>query len=258
MRKKPITEDDLQAYVDDALDADRRQEVADYLSENPDAAIRIASYERHAAVLRLALEPVTKEPVPSRLNLTNIASAKCPTYYRNNLRMAAAAVMLASIGATGGWLAREYSLPSTEGVGALAQEASASFETFAGDKVRPVEVRADGSESFAQFASETLGAATIIPDLSNSGYRLMGGRVISTVHGPGIMTMYDNDRGSRLVVMTRKMIVDQNKPMVGSSHGSNSGWTWANNGMGFSVVGQLPREDLHRIADSVRAQVTAI
>ena len=256
MTKRPITEDDLQAYVDDVLEAERHREVADYLQGNPDAAERLSSYARQAAALREAMEPVMQEPIPSRLNLAHIAAARRQPPRARFAPMAAAAMALLAVGATGGWLLKGMTAPATEGVAMLAQEASASYGAFASDRIRPVEVRADGSDTLKQLASSTLGASAVIPDLSKAGYRLMGGRVVSTLHGPGVMLMYDNDQGSRLVMLSRKMLVDQNKAMVGSSSGAINGWSWANDGLGYSLVGSVPSDKLHSFADAVRSQVT--
>ncbi|ULJ75798.1 anti-sigma factor family protein [Rhizobium gallicum] len=255
MNKRPITEDDLQAFVDNALDAERHRDVCDYLLANPEAAARVASYRTQTAALRSALDPVACEPVPSRLNLKTIVSAHPPARRLQPLRLAAAAVLLLAIGATGGWVMKGYMLPPNEGVAALAQEAAASYGAFASDRLRPVEVRADASETLQQFAAATLGRSTTIPNLTEAGYRLMGGRVIPTAHGPGFMLMYDNDKGSRLVILARHMVVDQDKAMVASENGEVRGWSWAKEGMGYSVVGALPRKDLHPIADVVRSQV---
>lgn len=256
MTRKPITEDDLQAYLDNAMSPERRGEVAEYLLTNPEASVRVAAYEKQSLVLRETLDPVAREPIPSRLNLANIAANRHANSAQPIWRMAAAAAVILAIGATGGWTMKGLSLPATEGVVGLAQEASASYGVFAPDKVRPVEVRFDGTDSLEQLASETLGAQTVLPDLSRSGYRLMGGRVIPTAHGPGLMLMYDNDKGSRLVMLTRRMKVDQDKPMVASLGTDVRGWSWANNGMGFSLVGSLPGDDLHAIADLAKTQVT--
>ena len=38
MNHRPITEDDLHAYVDSALEPERRAEVASYLADHPDVA----------------------------------------------------------------------------------------------------------------------------------------------------------------------------------------------------------------------------
>lgn len=52
MTGHPITETDLQAYVDDQLDAAGRLEVADYLVRHPEAAARVLSDLRAAEAMR--------------------------------------------------------------------------------------------------------------------------------------------------------------------------------------------------------------
>ena len=54
-------------------------------------------------------------------------------------------MLLLSIGGFGGWTMRGELQTAPEGVAALAQEANASYNVYAPDKVRPVEVRATDS-----------------------------------------------------------------------------------------------------------------
>jgi len=169
-------------------------------------------------------------------------------------RMAAAAVVLLVVGGSGGWILHDFYQPPSEGVLALAREASDSFATYASDKVRPVELRADNMAELVDWATQRMGRKPVLPDLSKSGYRLMGGRLIATPHGAGLMLMYDNDRGSRLVMLTRPMVVDQNKTMTALSEDDVGGWSWATNGMGYSLVGALPTDLLHPLADDIRRQ----
>ncbi len=255
MTNRPINEDDLQAFVDGALDAERHQDVASFLETNKDAAKRVSAYQQGAAALRSALAPIAAEPIPSRLNLASIIERQRPTNGIRIAPMVTAAVVLLAIGASGGWLLKGYSMPPTEGVAALAQEASASYSAFAADRLRPVEVRADGSDDLKNLVSVTIGGSAIIPDLSKAGYRLMGGRVVPTPHGSGLMLMYDDDKGNRLVMLTRRMQVDQDKPMVASDQHDIRGWSWARNGLGYSLVGAIGSEHLHTIADEIRSQI---
>jgi anti-sigma factor RsiW len=255
MNKRPITEDDLHAFVDKALDAERHREVAAFLDTHPEAATRVASYHAQAVALRSALEAAATEPVPSRLNLANIIETRRPAGRPRFAQMAAAAVVLLAIGASGGWLVKGYTMPPTEGVAALAQEASASYSAFASDRLRPVEVRADGTDDLMVLASATIGGSVAIPDLTKAGYRLMGGRVVPTSHGSGFMLMYDNDKGSRLVMLTRRMKVDQDKQMVASDQRDIRSWSWASNGLGYSIVGAIASDELHPIADEIRSQI---
>lgn len=254
MTNRPITEDDLHAYIDGRLDAARAQEVSAYLEKHQDVASRFASYGAQRTILHGAFDPVADEPVPSRLNLNHMIAAR-----RQNRvftwRLAAAAVVLLFAGGSGGWYMRDMMAPPTEGVVALAREASDSFVTYAADKTRPVELRADNMVELVGWATERMGHRPVLPDLSKSGYRLMGGRVVSTPHGAGLMLMYDNDQGIRLVMLTRPMAVDQTRTMTPHSQGRVDGWAWASNGMGYSLVGSLPSEALHPLADDIRRQV---
>lgn len=254
MTDRPITEDDLHAYIDGRLEAARSEEVSVYLDKHPDVAARFASFSVQRALLHGAFDPVADEPIPTRLNLNHMIATRRQNKV-STWRLAAAAVVLLVAGGSGGWYMHDMTLPPTEGVVALAREASDSFVTYAADRTRPVELRADNMVELVDWATERMGQKPVMPDLSKSGYRLMGGRVVSTPHGAGLMLMYDNDQGTRLVMLTRPMAVDQTRTMTPHSQGKVDGWAWASNGMGYSLVGSLPSEALHPLADDIRRQV---
>lgn len=257
MSHRPITEDDLQAYVDRVLEPERQAEVADYLGEHPDVAKRVAAFSGQRDLLRAALAPIAEEPLPPELNLSRIIEnrARRPSM----VRWAMAAMLLLSIGGLGGWAVRGALQASPGGLVALAQEATASYSVYAPDRVRPVEVRASDSTQLVQWVSDRLHRPVKVPDLTTSGYRLMGGRLVATSHGPAAMFMYDDDRGSRVVVLTRPMSsADQNAPMTPQSQGDVGGLAWADDGVGYSLVGQAAPESLRPIANEVRRQARAI
>lgn len=253
---RPITEDDLQAYVDAALDP-TRSEMEEYLKTHPEVADRVRGYIRQRGELRAALGPIAEEPVPAELNLARMLDARrrtAPTWWR-----AAAAILLVCLGAAGGWSVRgvigSAPLPASAGIQALAQEAANSYALYAPDHTRPVEIRADDQAGLVKWAAEQLRHPVAVPDLSAAGYRLMGGRVVPTAHGPAALFMYDNDHGTRLVILSRRMEVDQSARMTPHSQGNVEEFTWADDGMGYSVVGPLPSGTLHPIADEIRRQV---
>ena len=156
-------------------------------------------------LLRKALAPIADEPLPPQLNLSRIIENRrrrpSPVWW------AVAAMLMLSIGGLGGWVMRGSLQASPGGLAALAQEAAYSYSVYAPDRVRPVEMRASDSAQLVQWVSNRLKQPVTLPDLTGSGYRLMGGRLIATSHGPAAMFMYDDDRGNRLVVLTRPMII---------------------------------------------------
>lgn len=254
MNNRPITEDDLHGYVDQALSTTRRDEVAQYLERHPDEAERIASYRRQRDELRSALVPISEEPVPPELNLARMLdSARRPRF--PVWRSAAAAVVLLAVGITGGWSLHDMVQPAAGGIIALADEAAYSYQVYAGDKGRPVEIKASDQDSLVKWVSDSLGHNVSVPDLTGSGYRFMGGRVIATPHGPAGMFMYDDDKGIRLVMLTRAMTADKNAPMSSQSTGSVQRVSWSKEGIGYSLVGPISTEALNPIANEMRRQI---
>jgi anti-sigma factor RsiW len=258
MSPRPVTEDDLHAYVDQVLEPERRAEVADYLSQHPDVARRVAGFAGQRDLLRAALAPIAEEPLPPELNLSRIIEQRSRRPVVTRWAAMAAAVLLC-IGGIVGWGMRGALETSPSGLTALAQEATASYNVYAPDHVRPVEVRASDSDQLVQWVSDRLHRPVKVPDLTTSGYRLMGGRLVATSHGPAAMFMYDNDRGSRIVMLTRPMSSsDQNAPMTSQTRDDVGGFAWADDGLGYSLVGQAAPESLRPIANEVRRQAKAI
>lgn len=257
MNHRPITEDDLHAYVDDVLEPERRAEVGAYLADHPDVAKRVAGFADQRELLRATLAPIADEPLPPELNLSRIMESR--TRRSSSTWWAIAVMLLLSVGALGGWVVRGSLEATPGGLAALAQEAAYSYNVYAPDRVRPVEVRASDAAQLVQWVSSRLNRPVRVPDLANSGYRLMGGRLVATQHGPAAMFMYDDDHGSRVVVLTRPMSsADQNAPMTARSSGSSTSFAWADDGIGYSLVGEAPAEILRPVANEVRRQARAI
>ncbi len=254
MTQRPINEDDLQAYVDDALDQRRRVEVQDFLDRNPDIAERVAADCAHRAALRAALAPVVEEPVPAQLNLASIIdNVRRPQPRPWRSVVASFALVLA--GGVGGFGLSMASAPATAGIASLAQEATDSYSVFAPDLGRPVEIAASDQDKLVRWASRRLDRTVSVPDLSGTGFEFLGGRVVPTPHGPAALYMYDDDLGTRIVILARNMDADKEAPMALGQDGVVTTVSWADDGLGFAMVGQLDSGELHNLANHARDQL---
>src|SRR5260221_10160670 len=65
--KIAVTEDELHAYVDNELPAERRGDVEAWLAAHPDDAERVGSWRTMAEALHARYDAVADEPVPKRL-----------------------------------------------------------------------------------------------------------------------------------------------------------------------------------------------
>ena len=98
----PIVEEDLHAFVDGALDVDRRREVQDHLDRNPDAAATVADLASQRQLLRSGLAHIADEPLPERLLMsTLVANRRRPSPWA--WQTAAAVVLALGTGIFGGW-----------------------------------------------------------------------------------------------------------------------------------------------------------
>jgi anti-sigma factor RsiW len=256
MTMNPITEDDLHGFVDQRLEPKRLAEVRAYLAEHPEISARIAGYAEQRETLRAALAPIAEEPLPTHLNLARmIETRRHPRPVSPWWLSAAAGVALALLGGAGGWSLKSLAERPTNGVASLALEAADSYAVFAPDRTRPIELRATDRAELVAWAGQRLGHPVAVPDLSGSGYRFMGGRLVATEHGPAVLFMYDDDHGTRLVMLTRPMETEQNAKMSPLTRGAINGFAWADHGIGYSLVGSPPPEALHPIADEARRQI---
>lgn len=268
----PISEDDLHAYVDQQLDEARAAQVRDYLHQHPEVMARVSGYQRQRDALRDTLRPLAEEPVPSHLSLRHLlenqpAKPEARHFKHSFPWQAAAALAFMLLGGIGGWSLRGVSpTPAAtavavnlkEGIDALAHEANSTYSVYAADPLRPVELTGQDKQTFVDWASQRLGAPLQIPTLASAGFSFMGGRIVATEHGPGVMLMYTNDQGARLVMLTRAMKADKNAPMKEYRNLAANSFTWAVNGMGYSLVGALQPDLLHPLADDIRQQLRVL
>jgi anti-sigma factor RsiW len=253
---KPITEDDLHGHVDAALDPERLKEVTAYLLHNPDAANRTLIFSAQRTALRESLRPVIDEPVPLRLDLARRIAAQ--RYTRRQIwRNAAAVALLLGSGGAAGWWMRGLAEPPENGLAALAQEAVDSYTVFATDRTHPVELQADQQDQLLRWVASRLHRNVAVPDLSGSGYRFMGGRIVTTSHGPAGFFLYDDRQGTRLALLMRPMVTDRTAHMSKHNFGDVAGYVWADAGFGYSVIGAAAAEELHPLANEVRRQLNA-
>src|SRR5262249_6031585 len=97
----PVTEDELHAYVDGELPAERRSDVEAWLATHPDDATRVQSGRARADALHARYDTVANEPVPRRLEIERLV--RTPRKWIYGAIAASFAAFLAGGGV--GWLA---------------------------------------------------------------------------------------------------------------------------------------------------------
>jgi anti-sigma factor RsiW len=253
MTDAPVTEADIQAYVDDRLPTEGAAAVAAWLARHPDEAARVASYRTQRDALREALDPVMDEPLPPALDL-RLRERRIGRPRLGGPALAASMAGLLLLGGTGGWALRGWTAPASTGTAALAREAVAGYAVYAHDMARPVELAADQRQALDGWLSERLARPIAAPDLRAAGLSLVGGRLLATDHGAAGFYLYRDAAGRRVALYLRPMEVDSTDRMTRRDEGGLRGWTWADDGLGFGLFGAASGAFLHSTADLVRAQ----
>ena len=257
---RPVAEEDLHAYLDGLLDDARRREIEAYLARNPAEEARMAGYARQRDALRTAFDALAETPIPPSLNVGRMIAAERERLARRWQRASAAVIALAmlGLGGAGGWMLRGTMGTPSGGVAALSHVAAISYSVFAPDRVHPVEFPADQRRALMDWIETRTGTRIMAPDLRASGYHFMGGRLVATEHGPAALFMYDDDRGTRLVLLGQPMRQkDRNAPMAHFQNARVRGYSWARDGIGYSLAGpvSVAASMLHPLANEARRQI---
>lgn len=253
---RPIAEEDLHAWLDGQLEADRHPAISRYLQDHPDVARRVTAWREQRDALRAAFTAAAEEPIPSRLQLDRLIQQRLA---RRSViwRMAATAVLAFGVGGTAGWfLHNGLQPPGTAAITLLAQQAVANHVVYTADRRRPTELGAQQRDDLARWVSNRLNHQVEPPDLSADGFSYMGGRLAATPDGPAGLFMYDGPQSVRLTVFVLPLKTAGEMPIQQIDFAHVDGCAWIDKGIGYTVVGRLTPSELRRIAEQVRQQLS--
>src|SRR5436853_7567655 len=101
-RESPVTDDELHAFIDAQLPAERFAAVEAWLASHPEDAARVAAWRAQADAIRLRFGEAANEVVPERLKVDTLLRSG-----RKWRAIAAAVAILAFlVGSFSGWMAR--------------------------------------------------------------------------------------------------------------------------------------------------------
>lgn len=250
---RPIAEEELHAWVDGQLDADREPVIVRYVQDHPEIARKVDSWRAQREALRAAFGMVAAEPIPPRLGLERLIQQRLG---RRSVtwRIAASTLLAFGLGGGGGWLLHGGLQPPAATITLMAQQAVANHVVYTADRRRPTELGAQQRDDLTRWVSNRLKHQVAPPDLAANGFSYIGGRLAATPDGPAGLFMYDGPDGVRLTVFVLPLGDVGSAPIQHIEAENVDGWAWIDKGMGYTVVGKLPLPELRRVADLVRQQ----
>ena len=146
-RNIPVTEDELHAYVDNELPAERRSDVEAWLAAHPDDAARVQSWRAMAEALHARYDSIVDEAVPKRLEIERLV--RQPRKWVYGAIAATLAAFIVGGGVAGSRAARRQALAFPKSDGACDRSApalrggSAPSRRGAGQRTQPSAAMAD-------------------------------------------------------------------------------------------------------------------
>jgi anti-sigma factor RsiW len=246
--KIPVTEDELHAYVDNELPAERRGDVEAWLAAHADDAERVRSWRTMAEALHARYDAVADEAVPRRLEIERLV--KKP---RRWIYGAIAASLVAFIaGGAVGWLARgAAATPSV--FQDFTLDALEAHRLYVVEVRHPVEVPGSERTHLQQWLTKRCGWNVRAPELDATGLKLVGGRLLPGPTGPASFLMYESASGERFTIYTARAATETTQ-MRYAKQDNDGALFWADRGVGYVVSGDSDRERLAQIARLVYDQ----
>ncbi|MTV40312.1 anti-sigma factor family protein [Duganella radicis] len=281
----PVTEAELQAWVDDRLAPERRAAVDAWLAHNPAEAGRVHAYRAQNAALRALFDPVLDQPLPPTLASPPPAaqartwpaaddSPRVPPTPRPwpageagerqaqpwpALRLAAMLALTLAGGAAGWWLhdlTSPAASPALQAAAALPGRAAVAHAVYTPEVRHPVEVGADQQAHLVAWLSKRLGAPLKAPQLSAQGWELEGGRLLPGQSGPVAQLMYRDAGGARLTLyVSTEQTHNRDAGFRFAQEGEVSVFYWIDGKFGYALSGTLDKAALATLANAVYAQL---
>lgn len=249
MSTPPVTEADLQAYVDGMLAGRRCAEVEAHLAEHPDDAARVAAYRDQISALRREYDYVLSEPLPAPLRV-GFSKAPLPL-----LRYAGVIAGFA-LGVAAGWILNEYTTERQAEASTWARRAAIAHVVYSPEVRHPVEVGADQEAHLVAWLSKRLGTPLKVPNLGGLGYTLVGGRLLPGDRGPVAQFMYQDGKGLRLTLYVRLNPDDSRETAFRFAQERGVGvFYWLDRKLGYALSGEVEKSELLRVATAVYRQL---
>jgi anti-sigma factor RsiW len=259
MNPLPITDADVNAYVDGQLAPARMPAVEEAIARDPAVAQRIAELRAQNAALRDAFDPWLAEAPPARL----VAAATGPAPARPRvpawLGVSAAAAASLVIGVAVGWFGRDASLQREGTPTTFTRQAALVHALYAGDANRPVEIWAAEEKRLVNWLSKRLGFAVHAPDLNPLGFALVGGRLVAGNELPTALFVYENPDKQRLTLQVRKQVAGPSETAFRYALEDGVGvYYWIDEHCSYALSGNLDRAQLLTIGRVVYGQLAAL
>jgi len=250
-REEFVGEDELNAYVDGELSAERRSAVETWLAAHPEDAAKVAAWRKQTDLIRARYGAIADEIPPERFNIGRLMRR------RYGMAVAAAAAVVAAflVGGVTGWTARSVEAPSrpTE-LARFTTDALDAYRLYVVEVRHPVEVPGDQRPHLNEWLSKRVGTPLQAPELDKVGLKLIGGRLLPGPTGATAFFMYEGPSGERFTLYCGRT-KDRDTALRYTTGEQNAAYYWVDGDLAYVLSGPAEQDKLREIAQTAYDQI---
>lgn len=255
-----ISDEMLSAWVDGELDPATRAQVQAWLHSQPQDMARVHAWAADRAALVAMFDTVLDEPTPPAL-----LAAVWRRPQRWAMAAAAAGLLVtgAVLGGGGVWQWQQQRLAAQESrlrvqfaagtAQGWVQRAALAHSVYVGEPRHAVEVKAN-EDHLARWLTRRIGIPVKLFDLHDEGFELVGGRLLPDGTGKSAQLLYQDAQQRRVTVYLRKPEQGADAAFRYEQQGKLGMFYWVDEGAGYALVGELPKQTLLNLAQAIYKQ----
>lgn len=242
-------EADIHAYIDGHLDEADSARMEAWLERNPARAKEIRGWQQDAQQLRAMLGGLPASTGQAALDPATIR-ARRRHRVRARLSMAAMLVLALGVGAISGWQARRMTMPTAA---APMADALQAYRMFALNRHVNLDVTQQHAGELQGWLDQHFRNAARLPNLADSGFRPVGGRLLATDNGPAAMVLYEDRQGDAISFYIRPPSPNTGTLRRGQRReGQLVASYWSGNGYNYALISHDDASDMRAIRDASR------
>ncbi len=245
-----VGEDELNAYVDGELPADRRVIVEAWLAAHPEDAAKVAAWRKQAELIRANYGAVADEKPPQRFNVNRLTRRR----YSAMAAAVAASVAAFLVGGVFGWTARGVEATRSSDLTRFTADALDAYRLYVVEVRHPVEVPGDQRPHLDAWLSKRVGSPLRAPELDKIGLKLVGGRLLPGPTGPTAFFMYESPAGERFTLYCGRTS-DRDTSLRYTTGPQNAAYYWVDGDVAYVLSGPAERDKLREIAQTAYDQM---
>jgi anti-sigma factor RsiW len=254
----PIDEHELHLYVDEHLGEERRRAVEALLRDRPEVAARVSDYRHQNELMRQLFNPAgSAPPTDDQERLLQalgqrLGRGRMAALWRPAMVAAAGLFVAATLGAVGTEYYDESTTVMPEPMPSFAETAARVHSFYASGASEPTEFGADAAGKLGPLLDKRLGAPLRLPDLSQKGFSLVGGRLLPAVEGAAAQLLYRDQAGRLVSVFLGPADKTRLTATQVTERKDLSLYAWLDGRIGVAVVGGLSGDELRGIAEAAQ------